>query len=102
LTSIIKLMALWEQRYIAECQTTNIITKEKIKNERIRSGLHIQAYLLMSFKSRSITGDKIPANIFHDMLRGLITYIFIEDSLKLLLQIDYKVTLQILYIVFHG
>lgn len=43
---------------------------------RTKLGLNILAYVRMCVKGLNILGERVPHNIYFDMLRGLVTFLF--------------------------
>ncbi|EAR91646.1 corvet complex core vacuolar protein (macronuclear) [Tetrahymena thermophila SB210] len=72
---------------------------EKKEQER-KFGLKVLWYIQQSFSGIMIDGSKIEDKIYPQMLRNLILFVFQIENLQNLLQIDRKITLDIVFILF--
>ncbi|CAD8212021.1 unnamed protein product [Paramecium pentaurelia] len=96
ITGLMKLMDLWENKYQSEQKEQCHIEKEKLRKFRIKLGYNILAYVRMCVKGINILGERVPHNIYFDMLRGLVSFIFNTENLKLFILIDIRLSLQLL------
>ncbi|CAD8126409.1 unnamed protein product [Paramecium sonneborni] len=96
ITGLMKLMDLWENKCQLEQKEHNNIEKEKLRQFRIKLGYNILAYVRMCVKGINILGERVPHNVYFDMLRGLVSFIFNAENLKQFILIDIRLSLQLL------
>lgn len=60
ITALMKLVDLWERKLVEEGKETNHIEREKVRTQRIKLGLSIQAYVRMCLKGINILGERVP------------------------------------------
>ncbi|CAD8193089.1 unnamed protein product [Paramecium octaurelia] len=96
ITGLMKLMNLWENKCQSEQREHCNIEKEKLRQFRIKLGYNILAYVRMCVKGINILGERVPHNIYFDMLRGLVSFIFNTENLKQFILIDIRLSLQLL------
>ncbi|CAD8211422.1 unnamed protein product [Paramecium octaurelia] len=96
ITGLMKLMDLWESKCQLEQKESCNIEKEKLRKFRIKLGYSILAYVRMCVKGINILGERVPHNIYFDMLRGLVSFIFNTENLKQFILIDVRLSLQLL------